>query len=282
MVIDFHTHTYPDKMAAATLAKLSGVSHLRPFTDGTAAGLAASMAQAGVDRSIVLPVATSPRQVPHINDAAAQLNRDWADAGLFSLGCIHPDYGDWRGELARVAGLGLKGIKLHPVYQGVSLDDPRYLRILDRAGELGLVVLTHAGIDIGIPAPTYCDPEMVLRALEQVGPVTLILAHMGGWRQWDQVEALLPQSSVLLDTAFSYGDLTPLEGHPFSEDQLHMMEQEQFVRFVRKFGARRLLFGTDSPWGDQSADVASIRALPLSPEERDAILGGNAQRLLGL
>ena len=37
MVIDFHTHTYPDKMAAATLAKLSGVSHLRPFTDGTAA-----------------------------------------------------------------------------------------------------------------------------------------------------------------------------------------------------------------------------------------------------
>ena len=36
MVIDFHTHTYPDKMAAATLAKLSGVSHLRPFTHGTA------------------------------------------------------------------------------------------------------------------------------------------------------------------------------------------------------------------------------------------------------
>ena len=101
-------------------------------------------------------------------------------------------------------------------------------------------------------------------------------------RDMAQVEALLPQSSVLLDTAFSYGDLTPLEGHPFSEDQLHMMEQEQFVRFVRKFGAQRLLFGTDSPWGAQSADVASIRALPLSPEERDAILGGNAQRLLGL
>ena len=64
MVIDFHTHTYPDKMAAATLDKLSGVSHLRPFTDGTAAGLAASMAQAGVDRSIVLPVATSPGRSP--------------------------------------------------------------------------------------------------------------------------------------------------------------------------------------------------------------------------
>ena len=199
----------------------------------------------------------------HVNESAAQINARGRGTGIYSFGCIHPDCPDPRGELARIAALGLKGIKLHPAYQATRFDDIRYLRILDRAGELGLVVLTHAGIDIGIPAPTYCDPEMVLRALEQVGPVTLILAHMGGWRQWDQVEALLPQSSVLLDTAFSYGDLTPLEGHPFSEDQLHMMEQEQFVRFVRKFGAQRLLFGTDSPWGDQSADVASIRALPL-------------------
>ena len=282
MIVDFHTHTFPDKIAAPTIQKLAAMAHTKPFSDGSAAELAGSMARAGVDCSVVLPVATAARQVPHVNDASARLNQEWGGRGLISFGCIHPDCPDPRGELARIAALGLKGIKLHPAYQATRFDDIRYLRILDRAGELGLVVLTHAGIDIGIPAPTYCDPEMVLRALEQVGPVTLILAHMGGWRQWDQVEALLPQSSVLLDTAFSYGDLTPLEGHPFSEDQLHMMEQEQFVRFVRKFGAQRLLFGTDSPWGDQSADVASIRALPLSPEERDAILGGNAQRLLGL
>ena len=250
MVIDIHTHTFPDKLAAPTIRKLQGACHTRAFTDATNAGLAASMARAGIDCSVVLPVATNPHQVAHVNESAAQINARGRGTGIYSFGCIHPDCPDPRGELARIAALGLKGIKLHPAYQATRFDDIRYLRILDRAGELG--------------------------------PVTLILAHMGGWRQWDQVEALLPQSSVLLDTAFSYGDLTPLEGHPFSEDQLHMMEQEQFVRFVRKFGAQRLLFGTDSPWGDQSADVASIRALPLSPEERDAILGGNAQRLLGL
>ena len=236
MVIDIHTHTFPDKLAAPTIRKLQGACHTRAFTDATNAGLAASMARAGIDCSVVLPVATNPHQVAHVNESAAQINARGRGTGIYSFGCIHPDCPDPRGELARIAALGLKGIKLHPAYQATRFDDIRYLRILDRAGELGLVVLTHAGIDIGIPAPTYCDPEMVLRALEQVGPVTLILAHMGGWRQWDQVEALLPQSSVLLDTAFSYGDLTPLEGHPFSEDQLHMMEQEQFVRFVRKFG----------------------------------------------
>lgn len=282
MVIDIHTHTFPDKLAAPTIRKLPGCLSY-PGLHRRHQRRPGRLHGPGGHRLLRSPAGGhQPPSGGHVNESAAQINARGRGTGIYSFGCIHPDCPDPRGELARIAALGLKGIKLHPAYQATRFDDIRYLRILDRAGELGLVVLTHAGIDIGIPAPTYCDPEMVLRALEQVGPVTLILAHMGGWRQWDQVEALLPQSSVLLDTAFSYGDLTPLEGHPFSEDQLHMMEQEQFVRFVRKFGAQRLLFGTDSPWGDQSADVASIRALPLSPEERDAILGGNAQRLLGL
>ena len=283
MVIDFHTHTFPDKMAAATLDKLSGVSHLRPFTDGTAAGLAASMAQAGVDRSIVLPVATSPRQVPHINDAAAQLNRDWADAGLFSLGCIHPDYGDWRGELARVAGLGLKGIKLHPVYQGVSLDDPRYLRILDRAGELGLIVVTHTGIDVGYPDLNFCAPETARRAVDQVGPVRLVLAHMGGWKQWDHVAELLSGTSVYLDTSFSTGTMDALDDGYYRPEDLALRSGADFLALVRAFGAGRLLFGTDSPWTGQAESIAWLRALPgLTAPEREAILGGNAAALLGL
>ena len=241
------------------------------------------MAQAGVDRSIVLPVATSPRQVPHINDAAAQLNRDWADAGLFSLGCIHPDYGDWRGELARVAGLGLKGIKLHPVYQGVSLDDPRYLRILDRAGELGLIVVTHTGIDVGYPDLDFCAPETARRAVDQVGPVRLVLAHMGGWKQWDHVAELLSGTSVYLDTSFSTGTMDALDDGYYRPEDLALLSGADFLALVRAFGAGRLLFGTDSPWTGQAESIAWLRALPgLTAPEREAILGGNAASLLGL
>ena len=282
MIIDIHTHTFPDKIAAATLDKLKHLSHTIPFTDGTAAGLAASMARAGVDRSVVMPVATSPRQVPHVNDASARMNELGAQTGVLSFGCMHPDFDGWKEELARVRGLGLKGIKLHPQYQDTDFDDPRYLRILDRCGELGLVVLTHAGLDIGMPGKDNCAPEMVARALAQVGPVKLVLAHMGGWRQWDRVEALLPGTGVYLDTSFSLGEITPLDDGHYRPGDLPLLDEAAFLRMVRRFGPDRILFGTDSPWDDQGAALARLRALPLEKSELDAILGGSARKLLEL
>ena len=282
MIIDIHTHTFPDKIAAATLDKLKHLSHTIPFTDGTAAGLAASMARAGVDRSVVMPVATSPRQVPHVNDASARMNELGAQTGVLSFGCMHPDFDGWKEELARVRDLGLKGIKLHPQYQDTDFDDPRYLRILDRCGELGLVVLTHAGLDIGMPGKDNCAPEMVARVLEQVGPVKLVLAHMGGWRQWDRVEALLPGTGVYLDTSFSLGEITPLDDGHYRPGDLPLLDEAAFLRMVRRFGPDRILFGTDSPWDDQETALARLRALPLEKSELDAILGSSARKLLEL
>ena len=282
MVIDFHTHTFPDAIAASTLKKLSGVSHSAPFTDGTGAGLAASMAEAGVDLSVVLPVATSPRQVRHINEAAALANRRAGETGLFSFGCIHPDCENWREELDRIAALGLKGVKLHPVYQGVDLDDPRYLRILTRAGELGLVAVTHAGVDIGYPDAANCLPRVLLRAVRQAGPVKLVAAHMGGWKRWEEALELLADTSVYLDTSFSTGLIAPLDDGYYTPEQLRLLDGEGFVRMVRGFGAERILFGTDSPWSGQRESVEWLRALPLADGEKDAILGGNARRLLGV
>lgn len=282
MVVDFHTHTFPDKIAAPTIRKLASLSHTKPFSDGTSSGLAASMRRAGVDCSVVLPVATNARQVPHVNDASAKLNEDGRKDGILSFGCIHPDFPDWETELARIASLGLKGIKLHPVYQDVDFDDVRYLRILDRAAEVGLMVLTHAGLDVGFPGKVNCSPDMVLRAVKQVGPVTLILAHMGGWRNWEQVEELLGDTGVYLDTSFSLGEMTSNGDGYYGPADLKLMEEEQFLRMVRTFGAHRFLFGTDSPWGGQREDLARMRSFALTQEERAAVLGGNAQQLLGL
>lgn len=282
MIIDIHTHVFPEKIAAPTVKKLEQLSHTRSFSDGSAAGLRISMARAGVDACLVLPVATNPHQVPHVNDSSARMNDLGPETGIYSFGCIHPDFDGYREELGRIASLGLKGIKLHPEYQGADFNDIRYLRILDRCGELGLTVLSHAGLDVGFPGKDNCSPDMVLRAIRQVGPVKLVLAHMGGWRQWDQVEELLWNTQVSIDTSYALGSIASLDDGYYAPEDLPLMPEEQFVRMVRKFGAKRVLFGTDSPWDDQEKALQRLRALPLESWELEAILGGNAQALLGL
>lgn len=280
MIIDLHTHTFPDKIAAATVEKLAQAAHIHPFTDGSLAGLAASTRRAGIDYSVVLPVATNTRQVVKVNDISIRLNQ--SGGPILSFGCMHPDFPDWKTELSRIAGEGIRGIKIHPAYQQVRMDDPRYLRIMDRCGELGLAVLAHAGLDVGLPEDDNCSPSASLSAIRQVGPVKLILAHMGGWRNWDEVEELLVDTPVYLDTSFSLGSMRNYKDNYYSPEQLRMLGEEQFVRMVRAFGARRIFFGTDSPWGGQEEDLALFRALPLTDEEKAAILGGNAAKLLGL
>ena len=134
MIIDFHTHTFPERIAATALEKLAGKAHMSPVLSGTEAGLLRSMRASGIDRSVVLPTATTARSVRHINDAAAAMNR--ADRGLFSFSAMHPAFEGWEEELYRVRDLGFAGIKIHPFYQEVDLDDERYLRIIELADEM--------------------------------------------------------------------------------------------------------------------------------------------------
>lgn len=281
MMIDLHTHVFPDAIAPAAMEKLQAASHIHPFTDGTAAMLRASMAKAGIGRSVVLPVATSPRQVPHINDAALRLHASAAETGVDSFGGLHPRYDKPEEEMDRLLAAGIRGIKVHPPYQGADLDDPAFLRILRGAAERDLAVLTHAGLDVGLPGARQATPEKILRALEKTPGVTLILAHMGGWRCWEEAERLLSRCPVYLDTSFALGAMTPNgDGYYQSEAELQMLSPGAFADIARSFGADRVLFGTDSPWSDQAACRAAVEALPLTAEEKRLILGENAERLL--
>lgn len=281
MILDIHTHIFPFEIASLAVDKLKRASRTRPFTDGTSAGLVRSRQEAGIDLCAVLPVATSPQQVVRINDRAILTNTLTEETGLFSFGGMHPDFEGWKSELARIAHAGVKGIKLHPVFQRVRLDDPRYLRILDCAAGLGLVTLVHAGLDVEEGAEVFCTPQMILHVSRELGRIPLILAHMGGWRQWDEAEEVLPQTPFYLDTSYCTGPIEPLDPEQW-EGPVDTMPGGQFVRFVRLFGADRILFGSDSPWQDQKASLARLRSYPLTPQELEGILGGNAARLLGI
>lgn len=277
MIIDFHTHTFPDRIAAVTIAKLEQAAHAVSHSDGTRGGLLQSMHSAGIDRAVVLPVATNPLKCASMNDTSHALD---GRNGLTYFAAIHPDAPDWQEELSRVKALGFKGVKIHPVYQGVTINDPSFVRILSRCGELGLIVVMHSGADIGFPGVEKCSPAMLRDALNQAGPVTLVAAHMGGWRNWQEVPEYLLDTGIYLDTAFSLGSISPIDGH-YAPEELPLLNEMQFCELARLFGADRILFGTDSPWDDMQKSVDRIRHLPLTENEKTAIFSGNALRLLG-
>ncbi|MEE1026288.1 MAG: amidohydrolase family protein [Acutalibacteraceae bacterium] len=278
MVIDIHTHTFPDKIALAAVDKLSASGHIPYFSNGTVSGLKNSMEKSGIDYSVVLPVATNPLKLSSMNDVSIKLN---GKDGLIYFGAVHPDAPDWYEELGRIANNRIKGIKIHPVYQDVDIDDIKFLRILDRAAELGLIVLMHAGDDIGFPGVVRCSPKMTANALKQVGNVKIILAHMGGWKNWQEVVGNLADTSAMLDTAFSLGEITPKDDY-YSPDFLNLLKKQDFLRLVNTFGSERVLFGTDSPWTDQKQSLEEIKKLPLGETDLDNILYLNAKKLLKL
>lgn len=278
MVIDFHTHTFPDKIAPAAIAKLAESSGTVPFLDGTNRSLSESGKEFGIDLSVVLPVATNPEKVSKINETSAALN---GKGGLIHFGCLHPDAENIKEEVAHIVSLGLKGVKIHPVYQNVDIDDVRFLRILDECGSAGLVVVTHAGYDIGFPGETQSLPAKIRRALSSVGKMKIVLAHMGGWRCWEETAETVAGTDAYIDTSFSLGTLTPNDDR-YSPEELKMLGGEEFVSIVRAIGAHRVLFGTDSPWGDRKASLDDFRALPLTPAEAEMILGKNAEELLNI
>ncbi len=278
MIIDFHTHTFPDKIAPAAISSLEQKAHALSYSDGTRAGLLRAMKKVDVSRAVVLPVATNPLKCTSMNDTSHAL--DGLD-GLTYFAAIHPDAPNWHEELARVKALGFKGVKIHPVYQGVPIDDVRFVRILARCGELGLIVVMHSGADIGFPGVEMCSPAMLRNALKQSGPVTLVAAHMGGWRNWQEVPEHLLDTGIYLDTAFSLGAISPLDDHYAPED-LPLLNEAPFCELVRSFGSQRIVFGTDSPWDDMALCVQRIHDLPLTADEKEDIFYRSACRLLGI
>ena len=276
MIIDFHTHTFPDKIAETAIPKMQAMSHSTAFTKGTVTALKESMLDAGIDYSVVLPVITNPPKTQNINDISISSN---GKDGLFYFGGMHPESSDVSKELKRLKDNGIGGIKIHPIYQQADIDDIRFLRILYSAAENGLAVVTHSGDDIGFPGVRHCTVKMLINALKQVGDVTLIAAHMGGWKNWEEVEELASFKNLLVDTAFSIGSITPIDAH-YSAEELSLLAEEEFLKLVKIFGSERVLFGTDSPWDCQKNLRETIENMPLSQNEKDNIFYKNAKRIL--
>ena len=90
MIIDFHTHTFPDELADRAVGTLAHSGGIHNYLDGRVDSFKESMKKAGIDYSVLLPVATKPNQCDTINTLALKTNETSKTTGLISFGAVHP------------------------------------------------------------------------------------------------------------------------------------------------------------------------------------------------
>jgi predicted TIM-barrel fold metal-dependent hydrolase len=232
---------------------------LRPFYPGTVTGLIENMDRCGVSVSVTQPVATKPSQVQSINNWAASTASD----RIVAFGAMHPDFEDPAAEIDRMSEMGLPGLKLHPEHQSFAPHDPRMESIYESAVDHNMIVFFHAGADEAHDT-LHGTPESFAAVLDAYPRMRVVLAHLGGYQVWNHVAEILVGRDVYLDTAYTLGHLPDAD----------------IVEIIHAHGAEKVMFGSDGPWVDIAAEVAWLRSLPLAEGVVEAVLGGNAERLL--
>ncbi len=272
MIIDFHTHAFPDTLAPRameTLTANAAVCGYTAHTNGTVAGLLASMDKAGVDRSVICNIATNARQMRKVNDFAIETAQ--TQPRLIPLGSLHPGAtrDELEAEVTRIKAAGLPGVKIHPDYVGIEIDAPAFAPILALCEAENLFVITHAGYDPVAPDHVHATPAMLKTVLDRYPRLRLVAAHTGGFDRESEVLKTLVGTRIYLDTSLS------AIRHGRSAEW-----GEACAEIIRRHDPARVLFATDTPWSLPAEELAFLEGLRLPADTLDAIFHGNAERLI--
>lgn len=260
IVFDAHCHVWPDHIAP--LALQGRVPGMEPIGDGTIAGARASMARSGVDRSVVMGIADHARHVHRVNEFIGNVGAQ--DESLVPFGTVHLDL-DVDENLNSLREHGVVGIKLHPLYQGMSLDDPRLFTILEAIGS-EFPVITHVGAGGTAEANERSNPRMLAEIIRTFPDLRLIACHFGGFHQLDEAEQEVVGMDVMLETSWP--------------PTLAGLDRQRVIDVITAHGTNRVIFGSDWPMADPGREIEVIRGLGFSEEETAGILGGNLHRLV--
>ena len=261
-IIDSHCHIYPEKIASKAVAGTDRFYDTIAKCDGTAASLLQINEEVGIDHSLVQSVATTPKQVQSINNFIADTVKN-ADGRLTGLGTLHPDSEDQRADVQHLVDLGLRGVKLHPDIQQFKIDDYRCLKIYELCEEFGLPILMHTGDK----RYDFSNTNRLIPILETYTNLTIIGAHLGGWSLWEEASLELAGTPNLYVDCSSTMAWVPLD---------------KTAEIIRRYGADRVLFGTDYPMWHPKDEVRMFFELGLSDDEMKLILSENVKKVYGL
>ncbi len=279
MIVDFHTKAYPawlqeqrDEYLSRDATFKALFSHPKTSLP-SAEDLVQAMDEDGVDHSVVMGVGWTDLDLARrMNDYIIE-STGRHTARLTGFASVNPSWGDDAAiELDRCAKAGLKGLgELHPDTQGFDLGDEATMApVMEVVRKHGLIVTTHSSEPVG---HTYAGkgktrPEVLWRFIRNYPDATIVCAHWGGGLPF---YALMPEvadglGNVYFDTAAS----------PF------LYDRRVFDVGVSLVGADKVLLGSDFPLLRPRRLLREVDSAPLSDDDKAAIKGANATRLLGL
>ena len=257
-IIDCHCHIYPEKIADKAVQGISDFYQIDMCCDGKLKTLLTENKKYGITHSLIFSVATKPSQVKSINEFIAQ-NVNIAPDKFTGLGTLHPDSDDIKSDVDHLLELGLKGVKIHPEFQGVKINDERCYKIYELCrGKLP--VLFHTGDN----RYEMSNPDNLLPILKQFPDLTVIGAHFGGYSVWDDAMKNFSGFDNL------YVDCS--SAMPF----MSIKKSRELVDF---YGADHVLFGTDFPMWNIGEELNRFNELGLSNDQKELILYKNACKL---
>jgi predicted TIM-barrel fold metal-dependent hydrolase len=259
-IIDFHSHAFPDAVAARAIPALEEAGDVKAYTDGTCSGLLASMDNAGIEKSVICSIATKVDQFQPIFNWSKQVQ----SKRIIPLPSVHPDDPELIHHIASIKNDGFIGIKMHPYYQNFFLSEKRMSPVYKAVIDNNLFLVMHTGFDIAYPRTRRADPEQVIKVLKTFPELKLITTHLGGWDDWEEVERLLIGRPVYIEISFALDFLDPRNAR----------------RLITTHPEEYILFGTDSPWADQKQCLEKVQELELKKELLQKIVWENGIRLL--
>lgn len=262
MIIDFHTHAFPDKIAEKALKKIEAMGGIKPKFDGTIKGLLESMDSAGITTSVVLSIATKVSQFESILQWAGSINSE----RIIAFPSVHPDDEKVVERIFEIKNAGFKGLKMHPYFQDFIIDEEKMFPIYEAIEKAQLILVMHSGYDFAYERIDKAGPKRILKVIEKFPGLKFVATHLGGWEQWKDVEQFLVGKNLLIETSFSYDYL----------------EKRKIEDIILTHNPDQILFGSDTPWADQKEAVEVLKKTEIPIEIKNKIFYQNAIRILGL
>ena len=300
-VVDFHMHLYPTASAgerrkfAYQIWEYGTQAEVVESADsGTPDEAVAALDRGGIDYGVIANLF----EVEHVPADLADAREGGVDDADRSLRDVLEEFNGWACDvgaseprlipfmavdpramtvdqtivhLRAMRERGAKGIKIHPVLQGIDPTDQGWWPMFAACADLGLVVLSHSGP--ARPGAISAEPAAFRALADHVPSMTLVLAHAGGgaWRDTKAAAEALPRA---------FFDVCEIIERTNSEIG---PTRDELAGLIQAIGPQRVLFGSDFPWYEPGHSLGVLRSLPgLSATEVDAIAGENAARLLGL